>query len=62
MTWRESRVTRVEILSKEGQTCRIRTGIKATVRSAGKSIPTWEFPDGAVDFPTTKGTRYVISR
>ena len=61
MIWSEGKVSRIEVFSKEGQTCRIRTGIKASVFSARERIPTLEFPDGAVEFPTTKGTRYLIS-
>ena len=61
MRWSEAKVTHVEVLSKEGQPCRIKIGTKVTVLSAGESIPTREFPDGAVEFPTTKGVLYLIS-
>ena len=61
MKWSGGRVTSVEVLSKEGQTCRIKAGTKVTVRSAGASITTRQLPDGSVEFPTEKGIRYQIS-
>ena len=61
MKWSGAKVTSVEVLSKEGQPCRIKTGAEATVRSAGESITTRQLPDGSVEFPTKKGGRYLVS-
>jgi alpha-L-fucosidase 2 len=59
--WSGARVTSVEVLSKEGQPCRIKTGTRATVRSAGETITTRQLPDGAIEFSTRKGGRYLVS-
>jgi len=61
LKWNEAKLTSVEVLSKEGQTCRIKTGTKATVRAAGESVPIRQLPDGAVEFPTKKGVRYLVT-
>ena len=61
MKWSGAKVTSVEVLSKEGQPCRIKTGTKATVQSAGESITTRQLPDGSVEFHTKKGGRYLVS-
>jgi alpha-L-fucosidase 2 len=61
MKWNAGKVTSVEVLSKQGQTCRIKAGIKATVRSEGESVKTRQLPDGSVAFPTQKGGRYLLS-
>ena len=61
MKWSGAKLTRVEVLSKEGQPCRIRTGNKVTVRADGDGIPTRQLPDGSVEFSTRKGGRYLVS-
>jgi alpha-L-fucosidase 2 len=61
MKWSGGRITGVEVLSKQGQACRIRIGTKATVRSAGEVITTRQLPDGSVEFPTENRVRYQIS-
>jgi alpha-L-fucosidase 2 len=61
LQWSAGRVTRVEILSKAGQLCRINLGTKAMVQSAGEAIPTLERPDGTIEFPTHPGVVYRIA-
>jgi hypothetical protein len=61
MKWSGGRVTSLEVLSKQGQVCRIRTGTKVMVRAEEESITTRQLPDGSVEFPTEKGVRYQIS-
>jgi alpha-L-fucosidase 2 len=60
LKWKDGKVTRVEVLSKEGQVCRIKTGITGKVKSAGKTIRSKSLPDGSIEFTTTKGSRYLI--
>jgi alpha-L-fucosidase 2 len=60
MQWKEGKITRVEVLSREGRTCRIHTGMKAAVKLNGKTIRVKELPDGSFQFPTTRGAKYVI--
>jgi alpha-L-fucosidase 2 len=61
MKWNGGKISSVEVLSKEGQTCRIKTGTMVTVREAGKKISPRQLPDGSVEFPTRKGVRYLVA-
>ena len=61
MQWKEGKITSVEVLSKEGKLCRIKTGIKAKVKSGGKSIKVKQLPDGSIEFATNKGGKYLIT-
>jgi alpha-L-fucosidase 2 len=61
MQWKEGKISRVEVLSREGHTCRIHTGLKASVRLNGKAVRVSQLPDGSIQFPTKKGARYVIT-
>jgi alpha-L-fucosidase 2 len=61
MKWSGARLTSVEVLSKAGLPCRIKTGTKVTVRSAEEGITVRQVPDGSVEFPTKKGVHYEIS-
>jgi hypothetical protein len=60
MKWSRARLASVEVLSKEGQPCRIKTGTKVTVRAAGENITPRQLPDGVIEFPTRKGVRYLV--
>ena len=62
MTWSDSRIVRVEILSKKGQTCRInpKTNVKATNR--GKRVRIKTEKDGTIEFATKAGETYILSR
>jgi len=61
MRWNLGKMTGVEILSKEGQTCRIKVGSKIKVVSGGKNVRVKTLTDGSVEFPTVKGGRYMIT-
>jgi len=61
MQWKEGKMTRVDILSKAGQTCRIRPGVSVVVKSSGKNIEFRELGDGSIEFFTTKGSTYTLS-
>jgi alpha-L-fucosidase 2 len=58
--WADGQVTRVEVLSKKGQTCRInpRTSVKVTNR--GKRVMTQTLKDGSIEFDTQPGNRYTL--
>ncbi|MCX6223672.1 MAG: glycoside hydrolase family 95 protein, partial [Bacteroidia bacterium] len=60
MQWKDGKIVSVEVLSKDGQTCRIKPDIKVKVKSDGKSIKLKELPDGSIEFATKKGGRYMI--
>jgi alpha-L-fucosidase 2 len=61
MKWSGAKLDSVEVLSKEGQPCRIKAATSLTVRSADEVITPRQLPDGSVEFPTIKGTRYQLS-
>jgi alpha-L-fucosidase 2 len=61
LQWSKAKLTSVEVLSKEGQPCRIKAGAKVTVKAAGESITPRQLPDGSVEFPTRKGVRYQVT-
>lgn len=58
--WLDGKVTEVEILSKAGETCRISVGRPMTVVSQGKAVGIKDLADGVVEFPTTRGSTYVV--
>lgn len=58
--WDLGKLTTVEILSKQGQTCRIRVGATATVHHAGNIIPPVEQDNGIREFTTQAGETYTI--
>lgn len=60
MKWEEGKITSVEVLSREGQVCRIRTGFKGKIIIGAKALRCRILPDGTMEFPTVKGGRYVI--
>jgi alpha-L-fucosidase 2 len=61
MKWKESKITSVEVLSRAGEMCRIKTGIKAKIKFDGKRLKIKQLHDGSIEFPTMKGGRYLIS-
>jgi len=58
--WKSKRVTKVDILSKAGEVCRIETKPGVKISSNGKFIAVKKLPDGIVEFKTMKGQRYTI--
>jgi len=61
MNWKAGKITSVGVLSKEGQICRIKTGLKANVRLGGKDVKFKQLPDGSIEFATKKGGKYLVS-
>jgi alpha-L-fucosidase 2 len=61
MTWKNGKITRVGVLSKDGQVCRIKTGNPSKVTSGGKTVKTKLLPDGTIEFETRKGVKYEIT-
>lgn len=58
--WDKMQVSKIEILSKAGEACRIeiRPGMK--IISNGKQVAFKKLPDGLIEFKTVKGGRYII--
>ncbi|MFA5817366.1 MAG: glycoside hydrolase family 95 protein [Bacteroidales bacterium] len=61
MKWKDGKITSVEVLSKDGQGCRIKTGINAKVKADGSNVRIKVLADGSIEFATKKGGRYLIS-
>ncbi len=60
LKWSAGKIISVEVLSKDGQLCRIKAGAKAKVTMNGKSVKAKNLPDGTLEFATVKGGRYLI--
>jgi len=58
--WSDSMLNKVEILSKSGNACAIKTNKQLEVTSAGKKVTISIPKNGIVTFPTSKGKRYTI--
>jgi alpha-L-fucosidase 2 len=60
MHWANGRITRVEILSKKGQTCRINPKTKVVLTSGGMQIRHKTLENGSIEFETRAGNRYAL--
>ena len=58
--WQNKELTAVEILSKSGKNCRINISKAVRVSCNGKEIDFSKHDDGAIEFATVKGDRYLI--
>lgn len=59
-SWEDGELTQMEVLSKSGKPCRIKTDLEVRVISAGKEVDTRRNSDGSVEFATVEGGRYAI--
>jgi len=59
--WKEGRLTRVIVLSKAGELCRIKTGGRTDVRAGTKKIPARSLKGGITEFKTSPGSVYTIA-
>ena len=59
--WHHKAITELEVLSRAGNACRIDLGRKCRVTMEGKRIHTKSYPDGSIEFKTTKGGQYKIT-
>jgi len=62
MYWSEGQITRVEVLSKKGQLCRINPKVKVKVSSNGSRVRIRTLSDGSIEFPTKAGISYTLTR
>lgn len=62
MHWKDRQITRVEVLSKFGNPCRINAGGRVRVTKNGKSVSSKSHDDGSVEFETTEDGKYMIFR
>ncbi len=62
MEWNDGMISRIDLLSKKGQTCRINPGTKVKVTSDGKRVRTKTLDDGTIVFDTKSGASYTLKR
>lgn len=60
-SWENSKIQKIEVLSKAGNDCRILTGASLTVRQNGKKIKTKKMADNSISFTTMPGERYTVT-
>ncbi len=60
--WKQSKITRVQVISKKGQTCRINPRVEVRITSAGKRVKTKTLIDGSIEFDTVAGETYTLIR
>jgi alpha-L-fucosidase 2 len=62
LNWKDHVFTEIEILSKAGRICQINTGANVVVTENGKSVALKTNKDGSVEFKTSEGKRYILTR
>ena len=60
-SWKNNALTSVEILSKAGKRCKIKSINKFTVFSEGKQIDVMKHQNNVLEFTTEKGKTYIIN-
>ena len=58
--WNKGKVKKVELMSKEGEICRIDAGLITSVTQMGKRVKFRRLIDGSIEFSTRKGAQYTI--
>ena len=58
--WKNKKVTKLKILSKAGEFCRIELKPGAKIRSNGKNVTFKKLADRTIEFETAKGAVYLI--
>jgi alpha-L-fucosidase 2 len=59
--WKNKKLTEVELLSKAGQFCRIKSGNLKKVTNKGRNVKVTKYPDGSIGFGTKPGDSYKIT-
>ncbi|NNG09217.1 MAG: glycoside hydrolase family 95 protein [Arenibacter sp.] len=60
-SWKNKSLTSLEILSKAGMPCKLKTTKKIKVYSNGKQIPVKKHKNNIIEFKTTKGKTYTMT-
>ncbi|MCM2372131.1 glycoside hydrolase family 95 protein [Aporhodopirellula aestuarii] len=60
--WDQGEITRVELLSKKGQSCRINPRTQVTITTNGKPVVSKPIKDGCLEFDTVAGETYLLVR
>jgi alpha-L-fucosidase 2 len=59
--WRDSKITKASLLSKQGGLCRINAKVPVVVKSKGKKIAVKNIENGVIEFLTNKGDQFIIT-
>ncbi|MCK0156488.1 glycoside hydrolase family 95 protein [Cellulophaga sp. F20128] len=59
-SWKDQKITTVDILSKAGTVCRIKAAKNTKVYVDGKQVKTKKQPNQTIEFATVKGKTYTI--
>jgi alpha-L-fucosidase 2 len=62
MQWTDGQITRVEVLSKKGNTCRINPKTNVRITKDGKDVMSKTLKDGSIEFDTDLGAKYRLVR
>lgn len=58
--WTDKKITRLKILSKAGEVCKLEYGKALKIKSNGKPIKFTKLPGGIIEFKTQKGFSYEV--
>lgn len=58
--WKDKKITRLTILSKAGETCRLAYKSSIKIMSNGKQVKYAKLANGAIEFKTQKGYLYNV--
>jgi len=58
--WKDKKITRLTILSKAGEVCRLAYKPSMKIMSKGKPVKYTKLPNGAIEFKTQKGISYEV--
>jgi alpha-L-fucosidase 2 len=61
MRWKDGRLEEARVLSRVGNTCRVRFGMPLQVTSEGRPVPVSRMDKSVVEFKTTPGVAYILT-
>jgi len=61
MRWKDGRLEEARVLSRVGNTCRVRFGMPLQVTSEGRPVPVSRLDKSVVEFKTTPGVAYILT-
>lgn len=62
LEWKDKTVTKLEVLSKYGKTCRLANCSNLRVTQNGRKVKTIRHKDGTIEFETVPGSIYLLTR
>jgi alpha-L-fucosidase 2 len=62
LAWKDGRLERATLVSRLGNVCRVRSAEPLRITSQGKAVAAVKRADGALEFKTTPGETYVLTK